>query len=165
MKSNRFYKNCKRSHTFERQCTSCLNTYPFLRTISLRNIQCPVRKKIVPVEQTMEKQIRETVLFVLLTISVLKNYTSCMEISSQIVFDSRENEGNSNDLRDFLNLNKVHDQVATAQQILKSFNFKINSENELRMLNTKRSDFIEVSKLFFTFVIVCNVLSKEIMFR
>ena len=88
-----------------------------------------------------------------------------MEISSQIVFDSRENEGNSNDLRDFLNLNKVHDQVATAQQILKSFNFKINSENELRMLNTKRSDFIEVSKLFFTFVIVCNVLSKEIMFR
>ncbi|XP_043515948.1 uncharacterized protein LOC122531805 [Frieseomelitta varia] len=92
----------------------------------------------------MEKQIKETVLFVLLTISALKNYISCMEISSQIVFDSRENEGNSNDfsLRDFLNLNEVHDQIATAQQILKSFTFKINSENELRMLNTKRSDFI-----------------------
>ena len=71
-----------------------------------------------------------------------------MEISSQIVFDSRENEGNLNDfnLRDFPNLNEVHDQIATTQQISKSFIFKINSENELRMLNMKRSDFIEVSK-------------------
>ncbi|KOX67455.1 hypothetical protein WN51_09627 [Melipona quadrifasciata] len=97
----------------------------------------------------MEKQIRKTVLFVLFTISALKCYISCMEISSQIVFDSRENEENSNDfnLRDFLNLNEVHNQIATTQQILKSFTFKINSENELRMLNTKRSDFIKDDSL------------------
>lgn len=114
-------------------------------------------KKLVPVEQTMEKQIRKTILFVLLTISALKNYISCMEISLQIVFDSRENKGNSKDfnLRDFLNLNEVHDQITTTQQILKSLTFKINSENELRMLNAKRSDFIEVSKLLFH---VCNCL-------
>ncbi|KAK1132057.1 hypothetical protein K0M31_016195 [Melipona bicolor] len=66
-----------------------------------------------------------------------------------IVFDSRENEENSKDfnLRDFLNLNEVHNQIATTQQILKSFTFKINSENEFRMLNTKRSDFIKDDSL------------------
>ncbi|CAD1479831.1 unnamed protein product [Heterotrigona itama] len=97
----------------------------------------------------MEKQIGKTVLVVLFVISALKNYISCIEISSQIVFDSRENEGNSNDfnLRDFLNLNEVHDQAATTQQISKSFISKINSENELRMLNTERSDSMEDDSL------------------
>ncbi|XP_043591507.1 uncharacterized protein LOC122571608 [Bombus pyrosoma] len=93
----------------------------------------------------MEKRIREIVLFVFLTVFAWKNYISCIEISSQIVFDSQENERDSNDfyLKDSLNLNQVNDQLATTRQIPKSFIFAINSESAFRTSNKKRSHFIQ----------------------
>lgn len=70
-----------------------------------------------------------------------------MEISPQIVFDSQENERDSNDfyLKDSLTLNQVNDQLATTRQIPKSFIFAVNSENAFRTSNKKRSHFIQVS--------------------
>lgn len=95
----------------------------------------------------MEKRIREIVLLVFLTVFAWKNYISCIEISSQIVFDSQENERDSNDfyLKDSLNLNQVNDQLATTRRIPKSFIFAVNSENAFRMSNKKRSHFTQVS--------------------
>ncbi|XP_068968452.1 uncharacterized protein [Bombus flavifrons] len=93
----------------------------------------------------MEKRIREIVLFVFLTVFAWESYISCIEISSQIVFDSQENERDSNDFysKDSLNLNQVNDQLATTRRIPKSFIFAINSENAFRMSNKKRSHFIQ----------------------
>lgn len=95
----------------------------------------------------MEKRIREIVLFVFLTVFAWESYISCIEISSQIVFDSQENERDSNDFysKDSLNLNQVNDQLATTRRIPKSFIFAINSENAFRTSNKKRSHFIQVS--------------------
>ncbi|XP_050477262.1 uncharacterized protein LOC126867120 isoform X2 [Bombus huntii] len=93
----------------------------------------------------MEKRIREIALFVFLTVFAWESYISCIEISSQIVFDSQENERDPNDFysKDSLNLNQVNDRLATTRRIPKSFIFAINSENAFRMSNKKRSHFIQ----------------------
>ncbi|XP_033351542.1 uncharacterized protein LOC117234447 [Bombus vosnesenskii] len=93
----------------------------------------------------MEKRIREIALFVFLTMFAWESYISCIEISSQIVFDSQENERDPNDFysKDSLNLNQVNDRLATTRRIPKSFIFAINSENAFRMSNKKRSHFIQ----------------------
>ncbi|XP_033307230.1 uncharacterized protein LOC117209369 [Bombus bifarius] len=93
----------------------------------------------------MEKRIREIALFVFLTAFAWESYISCIEISSQIVFDSQENERDPNDFysKDSLNLNQVNDRLATTRRIPKSFIFAINSENAFRMSNKKRSHFIQ----------------------
>ncbi|XP_003488537.1 uncharacterized protein LOC100744686 [Bombus impatiens] len=93
----------------------------------------------------MEKRIREIALFVFLTVFAWESYISCIEISSQIVFDSQENERDPNDFysKDSLNLNQANDRLATTRRIPKSFIFAINSENAFRMSNKKRSHFIQ----------------------
>ncbi|XP_033193224.2 uncharacterized protein LOC117158447 [Bombus vancouverensis nearcticus] len=93
----------------------------------------------------MEKRIREIALFVFLTVFAWESYISCIEISSQIVFDSQENERDPNDFysKDSLNLNQVNDRLATTRRIPKSFIFAINSENAFRMSNKKKSHFIQ----------------------